>query len=141
MNKIVQIISLLTISSALIMIVVVVYWLIYPYKVADFNNLPFPIMNENKTVSRGERLRYFIDYCKYTDTMPELTKFIIDGVVYEMPKTVGIAHKGCNNAVSDVYIPRSIPSGTYHLKTVARYKVNPLRTIEIVNETEAFTVK
>lgn len=141
MNKIIQFISITAIISAISMIIMVVYWLTYPYKVADFKNNPFPIMNENRIVVRGERLRYFIDYCKYTNIMPELTKFIIDGVVYEMPKTVGIAYKGCNNVVSDVYIPRSIPSGTYHLKTVARYKMNPLRTIEIINETERFTIK
>jgi hypothetical protein len=112
----------------------------YPYKTADFQ-LPFKILNENKTVVRGDRLRYEITYCKYTTMHPDLTKFFIDGVIYETPKVPGVAEQGCRTEVADVYVPKAIPPGNYTLKTVAIYHVNPIRNIEIVNYTEQFTIK
>lgn len=131
---------MLTLMTAFGLMATFIYWFTFPYKVADFNN-PMIVMNENKTVTRGEQLSYVINYCKYTDVMPELTKFFIDGIIYEMPRTPGIALKGCGNATTYVHVPMAIPPGTYTLKTVARYQVNPIRTISIVNYSEPFTVK
>lgn len=140
MRKIAYAFMWLTITIALGLMLTFIYWLVYPYKTAEFK-LPFEVMNENKIVMRGERLRYKIDYCKYTDQMPDVTKFFIDGVIYETPASPGLARIGCNVDISDVYVPRAIPPGKYSLKIVARYKLNPIRTIEIVNYTEPFTVK
>lgn len=141
MNKLLYIFIWITILTALGLMFTIFYWLFYPYKIADFKNVPFPIINESKTISRGDRVRYNIEYCKYTDVIPELTKFFIDGVVFETPKTVGVVENGCGSVIADAYIPRAIPPGNYSIKTVARYKVNPIRTIEVVNYTEPFIIK
>lgn len=139
MKKLLIYISYFTIFSAFILLSLVSYWLIYPYKVAEFSNLPFPI--ENPMVKRGERVRYKIQYCKYTNINPQLTKYFIDGVVYKTPKTPSIVPKGCGTIISDAYVPKALPSGTYSLKTVAEYHVNPIRTVEIINYTQPFQVE
>lgn len=139
-QKIFYYISILTIITAVALIFTLIYWLVKPYKVADFYNMPFHIVNENATVKRGDRLRYEVNYCKYREQMPQIIKFFIDGVVYETPKSFGVVDKGCGIVISDVYVPKAIPAGVYTLKIVASYKLNPIRTVEIVNRTQKFTV-
>jgi hypothetical protein len=72
--------------------------------------------------------------------VPELTKFFIDGVIYETPKSIGAVEMGCHVQNVDVYVPKAIPSGTYKMKFVAKYKVNPIRYIEYINYSEPFIV-
>lgn len=141
MKKIGTLVQWLGLITAWLLILLCGFWLLYPYKTIEFNRPLGLIQNEDKTVKRGDRIRYLIDYCKYTNIMPEITKFFIDGVVYETPKTVGVASKGCGLQISDAYVPKAIPEGTYSLKIVATYKVNPIRTIKIVSQTEPFVVK
>lgn len=141
MNKFFIYLSYLTIISALGLMSVLLFWYFYPYKIAEFRNLPFPVLNENAEVKRGERLRYLIEYCKYTDISPMLTKYFIDGVIYETPKVPSVVPEGCGQIVSDVYVSKAIPAGQYSLKIIAEYKVNPIRTIQFINYTQPFTVK
>jgi len=125
---------------ALFLIILCSYWYLYPFKTIEFKQ-PHLIQNLDNEVERGDRLRYLVDYCKYTNIQPEVTKYFIDGVIYETPKSTGVVEKGCGMVVSDVYVPKAIPEGTYTLKIVSRYKLNPLRTIDVVSLTEKFTVK
>ncbi len=141
MNKLFITISWLTILSAMGILLVAGYWAFFPFKLVEFYNRPFEVTNEDRTVARGDRLRYRIDYCKYNDLMPEITKYFMDGVQYETPKALGGLPKGCQTIISDVYIPRAIPPGDYTVKIVTRYHVNPIRNIEFVNFTEKFTIK
>lgn len=126
---------------AFLLILLLGFWSIYPYKTIEFNKNSGLIQNLDKTVKRGDRVRYLIDYCKFTDEIPTITKFFIDGVIYETPKTIGVADKGCRVEISDAYVPKAIPEGSYSLKIVATYKVNPIRTIQVVSHTENFFVK
>lgn len=98
-------------------------------------------MNKDSIVERGDRVRYKVNYCKYTNQMPYITKYFVDGVVFETPKTFGVVGMGCGEVISDAYVPKAIPAGEYHLTIVASYKVNPIRNIEVVNTTQKFIVK
>lgn len=141
MNKVISVIQWLGIFIAWVLILVGGFWLFYPYKIAEFKNLPFPIVNEGKVIKRGDRVRYRIDYCKYTNAMPHVTKYFVDGVLFELPQVPSLVTKGCGSLISDAYIPKAIPEGNYTIKTVTEYKVNPIRKITIINYTEPFTVK
>ena len=140
-NKLFVVFSWTVIISMMLIILLLGFWLLFPYKIAEYKNVPFPILNENKIVKRGDRVRYLIDACKYTTQIPELIKFFVDGVIFETPKTVGVVPFGCNQVTADAYVPRAIPTGVYSLKMVVKYKVNPIRTIEYTNITEKFTVE
>ena len=131
--------SWLTILTALFLMSMVIYWLIYPYKTVDFKKDVFPV--ENKIVEQGGRLRYEIDYCKYNETIPQITRYFVDGVLYETPEISGGLISGCNNIMRDIYIPKAIPDGNYKIKIVIHYRLNPIRTVEIVKFTEQFIIK
>ena len=119
----------------------ILYWLLCPYKTIEFKQQPYPVLNLNKTVSQGEHLRYTIDYCKYIPTIPTVSKFFVDGVIFETPESLGISELGCHIVTGDIYIPKAIPDGNYRVKIIARYKLNPIRTEEVLNWTEPFIVK
>lgn len=116
------------------------YWYVYPYKLIEFKNSPFPVINENAIVQNGDRLRYKIDYCKYTDESPTVVKYFIDGVIYEVNTVDGILEKGCHQSVMDVYVPKAIPGGSYSVKVVATFKPNPIRKIKYTSQTQNFIV-
>jgi len=124
-----------------IVVFTVGFWLLYPYKTIEFKNNVFPVINENRTVSRGDRLRYEVDACKYTDIVPILKKYFVDGVIYEVTESFGAVDRGCRKTIVDVYVPRAIPVGTYKMKFIAKYQVNPIKTIVFVNYSEDFVVK
>jgi hypothetical protein len=130
----------LILALVLIEIIVVIFWLVYPYKLIDFKNSPFPVLNENLTVKSGDRMSYLIDYCKYTDEMPRVIKYFVDGVVLEINTVDGVLEKGCHKTVLDVYIPRAIAASSYSVKIVATFKPNPIREIKYVTKTLNFTV-
>lgn len=138
--RIINLVSYFTLISAMLLVLVFGYWYLYPYRTLELNTKTYPILNENKVVKQGERLIYQVDACKYTDVIPDLTKFFVDGVIYETPKSIGAIEKGCHVKNIDVYVPRAIPTGVYHMKFVARYEVNPIRTIEVINYSDEFRV-
>jgi len=130
--------SWLTLSSSMVLMLLITFWLVYPYKIAEFET-PFEIVNP--VVKRGDRVRYVIKYCKWVDVSPMITKFFVDGVIFETPKSQSIIPVGCGEIISDAYVPKALPAGTYTIKTVAEYKVNPIRTIKIINHTKSFVVQ
>lgn len=138
MNLLVKL-SYLTLFSATVFILVIFYWILFPYKTIEFKNSPFPV--ENQIVERGGRVRYVVDYCKYTDENPVVVKYFVDGVIYETAPTLGIMSKGCHIETVDVYIPRALPPGVLSVEIVAKFHPNPLRTITLESRTQQFTVK
>jgi len=141
MKKLTYIISWLAIVMAMIMMMILSFWEFYPYKIIEFKKRPFPIVNE-QPVARGDIVAYKIDACKFTDVVPEMTVFFVDGIVYEVPiKKKGGIGRGCAVTIIFIEVPKSLPVGTYSLKLIMHYKMNPFRTIEIINTTEKFVVK
>lgn len=138
MNKILYRLAWLTILSAIYIVSLVSCWLLFPYKTTEFKNLPIKV--ENKTLAAGEDLVYYVEYCKYTDVFPEISKKFVDGIIYTVPSAVSSTKKGCGTNKIQIEVPKNLPAGVYHLNLNYRYKVNPLRTIDIIVVTEDFTV-
>lgn len=137
--KIFNSISYLVIIIALLFSVVVFYWLLFPYRVIEFNVLPHVI--ENKQVKSGEYLIYEVDYCKFTKIVPIISKYFVDGLLYSTPETLAtVKGVGCGKNRVQVYVPKALPLGKYRMETIYRYKVNPLRTIDVKTTTEDFEV-
>ena len=140
MNKLFYIISWFAIISAMVLLFVYLFWQFYPYKTIKFNTPVYKVLNENKTVKQGGVLIYEIDYCKYTDQEPVVTKYYVDGIVYQTSPARGVVKKGCH--VTQVYndVPKALPPGEYNMKVLIDYSVNPIRDIFHTNFTEKFTV-
>ena len=140
MNKLFYIISWFAIISAMVLLFVYLFWQFYPYKTIKFNTPVYKVLNENKTVKQGGVLVYEVDYCKYTDQEPIVTKYYVDGIIYQTSPARGVVKKGCH--VTKVYndVPVGLSPGDYIMKVLIDYSVNPIRDIFHINFTEQFTV-
>lgn len=118
-----------------ITILLVGYWLIYPYKPLVLKNVSL-----NKTeINRGEHILVSADYCKNTNKQADLFISFIDGLVYNPQPQVINLERGCHHATLSIYVPKALPIGEFKLKGVFRYKINPIRTIEFINITDKTT--
>jgi hypothetical protein len=135
-----KLVSFFILITTIAIVLVIIFWANYPYKTIEFKNVPFPILNENKTVKQGDRGRYLVEACKYTNESPSVTKKFIDGVIYETVPQPGTIPLGCHETIMDVYIPRAIPTGKYKVQVVAQFRVNPIRTITVISYTEEFNI-
>lgn len=138
MQKILYILSLLTITAAIGLVILGSVWLLYPYQILDFSKLPQEVIN--KTAKPGEHVRFKIDYCKYQDIKSEITVSFVDGFIYNTPTIPFNLVEGCHSEVFSVYIPKAIPSGVYSIQILYRHHPNPIREIDTITITEKFTV-
>lgn len=138
MNKIFFYISMTTIISAGVFLLIILFWLLYPYKTIEFNK---PVAEvETKEVERGDYLIYILDYCKYTDVEAEISRSFVDGLVYLTPDGIADQEKGCGTARIQIYIPKSMPVGEYQIKQIRHYQLNPIREETAIYYTEKFKV-
>ena len=136
MNKLLPKLAYLIIGVALLLLVLFIYWSIYPYKPLTLSNIKL-----NKTeVNRGEHLQVSFDYCKTVDLSADMYITFIDGVIYNTPPQVSNLPKGCGSGVISIYVPRALPTGEFMLKGVFKYKVNPIRSVEANGLTEKFII-
>jgi len=137
--KLLNYISYFTLLLTFGVLVVVGYWLIHPYQPIVFNKLPFKV--DKKVIKAGEELTYNIDYCKHNSIIPNITRYFVDEIVYLLPPVTALAkNSGCHTNKILVSIPPTLPPSTYYLKLNYRYQVNPIRTIDVIAETEKFEV-
>lgn len=121
--------------------IIVGYWYFHTYTPVKFTDLPHKIENENKTVKSGDYLVYTVEYCKYVDISPQISKSFVDGIIYTIPDSVGANFPvGCGINHIQIYVPKALPPGVYHLKVVFKYQVNPIKAVTYTLATENFTV-
>lgn len=138
-NKALITISWITILSAIGLLLTVAFWLLYPYKPAEYKNLPQKVDKEVYKI--GEQIKLSIDFCRYMSIVPTINRSFVDGIVYNLHGTVSpTSDLGCHLKVVSISVPQTIQPGKYHISTNFRYKVNPLREIEIITISEDFTV-
>lgn len=125
-----------------------VYWSFYPYKTITQSPKPFEIVypghsdGELPRVSQGGLLAYQFEYIKYTNVLPTLQREFHDGLIFsEGARPPTVLRRGAGLARTEVMIPRTLPPGTYRIVITARYEMNPVRVIEVVNHTEKFIVE
>ena len=115
---------------------VLMYWWLRSYKIIDIISA-VPIQAE---VKQGTDLEYLLDYCKYTDVIPSVSRKFVDGIIYAVPSSGVGLKKGCGKMVLSIPVPKTLPIGVYHLETSLDYKVNLIRVINKEYSTEKFTV-
>jgi hypothetical protein len=138
LSKIFTCIAILSMLAAIALIIVFTIWLNFPYKPLKFNQDLLPIVN--KTVKQGESLQYVADYCKYVDLTAQVSKRFVNGLIYTTPTTLTNQNTGCHTVTVFVPIPPELPPGNYYLSNIYQYKMNPLRTVTIIQNTEWFEV-
>lgn len=135
-NKINYFLAKFTLFITAIFTLTILYWTIFPIKTLELKNVEL-----NKSlVERGEHIIVSADYCKYINKQADLFISFIDGVVYNTPPQVINTEKGCRNTGLSIYIPKALPVGDFKIKMVFRYKVNPIRSVEVNHLTEVFKI-
>lgn len=107
---------------------------------------PWPVLNENKEVCRGETLDYRVHFIKHSDVRVTTGKHIecADGNLVTITSPPSSSHLplGEHNLNGSQVIPDKISDGACVLVNVVTYHVNPLKeTDEYRRETEEFYVK
>lgn len=131
-------ISLIIILLASALILLVSFWLFWPYKVAEVET-PLKVMNS--PVEKGQHIIAEIHFCKYKDVVGVANTELINTLIYHLPTSTGKAPVGCYEKKISWQIPQALPSGNYFLRESVVYQVNPLKKITISFETEKFEVK
>jgi len=137
-NKLVTVISFLTIAMAFALLVIVFYWVLKPYKLLVINERPLPVMN--KVVKRGDTVNYVLDYCKYTDKQAVVSKKFSDGIEFALPDYRSNNPEGCRTQIVATEVPHTLPEGKYILIADYTYQVNPIRWIVVRIHTQVFEV-
>ncbi len=138
MRKIIDTLSLLTVFGSFIFSLFIAFWLTYPYKPLEVNGDAQVLQKE---VKAGETLIYRLDFCKNMDLPVTINRRFVDGLVYTLPEFSTHNNKvGCK--VQDILldVPVTLPEGTYHFHTEFSYKVNPIRTVTILVESNEFDI-
>ena len=82
-----------------------------------------------------------IDYCKHRNVQVDVSRELIDGIVYTLPEISSNFPEGCHKIdVARVTIPEQVQPGTYKLRLTAVFNVNAFQQQTQVVETEEFEV-
>lgn len=108
---------------------------------------PFPVLNENKTVERGEELHYRIHFQKRQAVAVTSYPYIIcdDGTLvnlstkYSLP-TQSSLPVGEHTLMASQTIPENVTPGDCRLETRVVYEINKLKEVSRIRTTETFTV-
>lgn len=137
--KIYIVISWVTIISALLLVLLNLIWLLYPYNPATFRTLPHKF--ENNVVVGGSFLTMYIDVCKNINVSPEISRVFVGGVIYQIPTYITVDDAlGCKIRKVQIYVPKGLPVGKYFVNTSYKFQVNPIRSIEMQTRSEHFEV-
>ena len=137
--RIINYLSCIVLFLAFIFLCLFAYWSLYPYKPIVFNNIPFPV--DHGIYAPGDVLVYKVDYCKYTDLIPIVTRYYVNSVINFVSSNPAIYKpKGCAVTNVQLTIPNSLYPDVYYLRINYIYQVNPIRTINVSATTSAFII-
>lgn len=138
-SRILYCFSIITLITTFGFLIYISYLLLWPIKIIDFD--PSPLTVVDKSLRNGDQLEYIVKYCRYVDHPMEISRSLVDTIVYSLIPYITQDPPGCyTKHILTTMIPEKLPSGKYHLHLNYHIKVNPLRDINIIRETEQFEV-
>jgi hypothetical protein len=137
-DKSITIATFVSLGVSFIFVLLVLFWLIFPYKPLSINNHPYPVIT--KEVKKGDVLLFEVDYCKLTDKKATITRRFIDSLLYVMPDITAVNEMGCRRQLVSEEIPQNLPAGEYVMDFYYTYKVNPIREVTVHAHTQKFQV-
>ena len=137
-DKSITILLFVSLGISFIFVLLVLFWVLFPYKPLSINNHPYPVIT--KEVKKGDALLFKMDYCKYTDKKATVTRRFIDSLLYVMPDITAVNEMGCRRQLVSEEIPQNLPAGEYIMDFYYTYKVNPIREVTVHAHTQKFQV-
>jgi hypothetical protein len=138
MSKFSKIVVWVTIIVAWFLMLLVGFWLLYPYKPLVIKDPLFPIVN--KIVKQGKNIQFISDNCKNTNLTSKTSRAFVDDIIYYVHPITTNVRKGCGKVIITVPVPDTLPPGKYYLQNIFEYKVNPIRVVSVTHNTENFLV-
>lgn len=138
-HKIIYYISFGTILVALALLMHFAYLQFAPIEIIKTDG-DYQVLNENKTVKSGEQLIYRQKFCKLQSYAGEYRQYFKDGLFYLVSYFTINTPVGCSDKVIYQDVPTTLPIGKYELQTRITYNITPFRIVEVVLQTETFTV-
>lgn len=141
-----RIFTMATLVTAFVMVLLVGYWLLWPYKILTDHDGNTIVDGAGTTISAttvapGDPVIIVIHACKHYDLPETTSRELIDGFVYQLPTVQTFNPLGCRDVNIWVPIPVNTPPGVYRISTTAQFHPNPLRVVSYHWETNQFEVK
>lgn len=115
------------------------YMLLWPVKTIEATPNPMRVISTE--VYPGENFIYESSTCVFRDLTTKFTPQLRDGIVVSFPTRTADLREGCRTVISNsLIVPVNTPPGIYKFAFINEIQVNPLRTINVVIETEEFQV-
>lgn len=116
------------------------FWLLYPYQPFTFYDPLIPTIKQ--VYHPGETVTWHTHFKHNTEgVLIQVDRHLVDGIVINYP-TVSYVSDGKEQDFvnATMKLPDFISPGKYHFQIISTVKVNPIRDIIVVRETEEFTV-
>ncbi len=133
--------SILIIGTAMLLGLLMMYWLNAPYHPLELHQSPAPV-SPRQVKANGILFAHF-DYCKSINATDRITRDLVgDKVVINLPPQVQLANTpvGCQEIDAPIVLPNVMTYGKYHIHYTIVYKVNPIREVTIEFDTEEFEI-
>jgi len=130
----------LTMAIIILMIGIILaftFFMVYPFKVIEFNDDKFPV--ENEIVRAGEYAIVQIDLDKNIACPAQISKQLVNSIVYTYPVVVSNYPVGNADLILPVKIPEYAETGLYHIIFTYVYHLG-FRELTYSNETVMFNV-
>lgn len=126
--------SILTVVFVAAILIIAILALVWPYKTCVLTNLR--VVDVSGRQGEGGLLALTFDYSKYTDLPAAYSISVVDGVFYDVETGTINSPPGCFGTKKIVKWGAEIPAGKYHVRVTLIYKVNPIRNVTRVFQTE-----
>jgi hypothetical protein len=133
-SMIVSFTALMGIIIAYIIVLLLLYWPVTPYK---FKSPVKPI----QPVYAGEIMYYDISAEKLTSKGGYLVRHLIDGYTITFPTIHSNVPKGIRETKGMLFLPHNLPPGKYRFRWVGTWKINFLREETVESTSEQFEVR
>ena len=130
--------------AAIILLIIIGYaviiWLV------NFEDNPPAEIRDIKIVDGisepGGTVSFWLSFCKFTTTVPDVSMAWADEVVYPVanPPDAPGAEPGCYEQPFQVDVPATLVPSLYTLRVTLIYRVNPLAVRNVSYETPQFTI-
>lgn len=140
-----RIITCLTCILLSSLVLMVTYWLVYPYDPMKIDDDQFQIVYPVEfphVVKQGEYITYEFTYERTGNVNPIIQRQFVDGLVFNVAGDTAatVIEPGKGTAQVQIAIPQTLPPGRYSLRIISKYQVNPIRLIQYEYYTEEFEV-
>jgi hypothetical protein len=121
-----------------ILILGIIAMMIVPIKVTDFKDDKFPILTP--IVKAGEQVQFHVVVTKYINAPATVSRHLVNDYIFSYTPMISNVEKGTSERTVSLDIPKYIEPGIYHIKTVYIYKINFMREVTYIKNTEDFEV-